>query len=511
MNEEANNEVLLDVPNNEVLVENQNPIMEPVNNKKNKKYIVIVAIALFIILGVVLFFSLTSKEKVFKNNVNNIFTYLSNNLEDMSKKSIVFNTNNKAIGLEGKFNMSSNIKNEMFDLTKLSKYELNYNGVLDISNNKASFGIGLNKDKQEVISLSSYIYDTVMLLKSEKISPSIFKIDLEEEINLEDIELQDTIDYENMNKLIIKVNEITIKNIDNSKIIKDEVDSLTRLSYELDVDKYINDIIVGFQNDKEIMDILKKMYDIDKEDLDEELKQREELNSLISGNNVEKKSNIINIELYLEKFTNKLKKIVLKDKTDTRLEIDVDKDNYKFTLLSDNKKILDGEYNHSAKSFNVKIEEEDFSMTIDIKKIDNNNSEVNVKGKFADTIIDLNIKAKYETDSETIIFDFNYSDNTKGKNNYVKASNEIKITNNATVKELDAKNAKNVDDFTYTERREIEDKLTDIFEPIYDEIVVYNPYSYYDDYYNDYYNSDSNYNYNYNSYGYSNYDYDSLY
>lgn len=491
MNDEMNNEVLLDVPNNnQGLVENENPIMEPKNNK-NKKNIIIIVIVLFLILGVVLFCTLTSKEKIFRNNVNNIFTYLSNNLEDMSKKNIIFNTNNKNIGIEGKFNISSNIKNDIYDLTKLSKYEINYNGVLDISNNKASFGVKLNENKNELISLSSYIYDKVMLLKSEKISPNIFKIDLEEKFNLEDIELQDTINYENMNIIIEKVNEITINNIDNSKIIKDEVDSLTRLSYELDIKKYIKDILNGFKNDKEIMDILKKMYNITEEDLNE-LEIDKENSKTLSPYNTSNNNQTINIELYLEKFSNKLKKIIIDDKVDTKLEVIVENNNYKYTLLNNNKKVLDGEYNHNTKSFNMKIEEDDFNLNIDIKKIDNNSSEISIKGKFSDNTIGINCIVKYESNSEIIQFDINYNNNEKGINNYIKANSEIKITNNAKVKEIDGKNAKNIEDLSYIESKEIEDKLSNIFEKIHDEIVIYDPYSYI-------YNND-----NYNSY----YDYD---
>ena len=462
-------------------IEEKDPFIESNQNietKKKSSLPVVITILVIIIIGIGVFFYLTnSKEKIFKTNINNMFTYLTNNIEKNGKNSFVFNPKNNVVGFDGKLRVSSNIKNDEYDLTKLSKYELNYNGQLDTKNNKASFGALLNENNQEVISVYTYFYDKIMLLKSDKITNNIIKVDLDQEVNLQDLNLDKTIDYENINILLDKVKEITLNNIDSDKLFKESItennSNLNKITYEFDLNKYINDIIIGFKDDNEVLEILSDIYNTDEDEVKELL-----TDSLITDN----EPVIVKIELYTENITNVFKKITINVENNSTLEIIKDYDIYRFDLSVDNTSVLTGDYNTINKTTNIKVSYEGMIFSIEIKEIDDKTSSITIKYQLLTVSIEGVITTKVEDNSKIINFDFDYKDMNPLNSTYFKINNELKVSNNSELNVIDGSNAKYFEDLSYTETTEIENKLTEIFNSRYNEIVTYNPYSYYNYY-----------------------------
>ena len=467
-------------------MENDEFIEEPAVNdspkpKKGKTGLIIgIVVVVLILLGALAFFLVNAfmlnEKKVVEKEINLVFDGLHKTFDEAKANSISYDLDKESIGMEGNLSFSSDYKDDEIDLSKLDKYKFTYKGVLDKKNNKASGNISLNGD-EKILSLDAYITGKDLYLKSTDIYNKTITTKLDKEIK----DLDSTnIDLDDIEKIITKTEKVTKNTIQKNNISKETVEKeingtkkkVTKVTYELDTNQYATDLLKGYRDDEEIVQILsdildKKKYEMEK-DLDDAISDLEESN--------EKSKMTINT--YLSGLTNKIVEIELVEE-DSNIIIDIDEDVYKYKMYVDNEEVIRGEYDAKNASFTAYMDADGTKLNIEVKKEKNNKytgtiemeadgEEVKIDYDFSNTVkknnqkTDFNLKVSYN-DGET-----NVSASIKG---------DLSISKNVKVDEIPTNDAKTVDAIDENEIVTIYDNLSkkltkvikDIY-PAYDEV-----------------------------------------
>ena len=263
--------------NNSVEVETLSTV--PNNKKKNKILkIVLIIIPILLVLsivGLIVYkeFILLDKKTIIKNSVSEIFNVLNTNIDNINQNILPFNANEESIGIDGTLELSSNYKDEYYDLTKLNNYSLKFYNALDLKNNKFSSQLNLNKDNNILLSLNNYIYSKYGLVESNQLSYYAYNYTLGKEIK--DININNSNNYDNLKKIINRTRDMVLSKIDENKITRDIIETTinnqkanyTRFTYSVNINELTNDILKFYISDTSVLNTLSELTSTNSEDL----------------------------------------------------------------------------------------------------------------------------------------------------------------------------------------------------------------------------------------------------
>ncbi len=227
------------------------------NNKKSKWKFILGGILLVIAIGVGLYIGynkiVSNPVVIYKNAINGVYNVLSENVEELKKKTVNIDVANEPVMASLNLKFDSNMK-ELKSFTGLD-YSLKVG--FDSKNKKGIVEAGIRKNNKEVVNLLAALLDNNLYLKSEKLFNKIVNLG---KYDIEELNLDSYISINNNN---LKINYEDIKYI--LKQFKDMViDSLDKDKFEL------TDQVITIRNKK--MDVKKALYKLDKENMDRTLK-----------------------------------------------------------------------------------------------------------------------------------------------------------------------------------------------------------------------------------------------
>lgn len=445
------------------------------SRKKNKYVPILGVIFLLLIISLVGYRTLflVNKKIIIKNDVSTFFNLLDKSVDTFKENTFPVNFKEESVGFNGKVSFSSNYKDDDIDLTNLDKYNFEYNGAVDIKNNKLSLDAKLNKDNKALVSLNAFIKEKLALIKSNELSYDTFKYELTKEIK--DLDFDNNFSTEDLDKLLTKTKTIVLDNVDNNKISKkilreklsDLTESYILVSYTFDVKELITNIINSYKEDDEILDILSNIFGSSK---DEVKKSLDNINlDSFDGYN-------LTINNYSTAILGRFKKAELVlSKNDKNLHFSVLREfrDYIFELYSKEESKIMGKYNIDSKELSVNYNVNDTSFNANLKK--ENNIYVS-KISYIDSKESVNININFESnclndkkeDKLTIDFDIK---NESNNNISFKVNSEFTMFKNASVNEFNDYFAKNINSLSETDLYLIQIKAGAIVQSIKNDFI----------------------------------------
>lgn len=343
---------------------------EEVENKKKIPKALIICIGVLALLGVLFFiYNITfqNKKVIVQKEVTTIFDTFIGAIKEIDNKKLDIDFDKDKVGVEGTLNVSSNFKSTEMDLSKLKDYSLKYNGVLDKNNNKLSGTISLNKNNSKLLSADAYINGKTLLFQSAELYNKIMKTTMDKE--LKEYDFNQTLETENITKLLEKTknivkNSINDKNITKSSVTKEingKKQSVNKVSYRLDLNQLEKDIMNGYLKDEECLKLLSNISGEEVKDI------KELINESLKYYGDEKVE--ILVDAYTDKLTSSLKLLeIVKELGDANnsivFAITKNSDNYKFSLKAANQELLTGSYD--KKKEELKVETSSYGMRLEI-------------------------------------------------------------------------------------------------------------------------------------------------
>lgn len=418
------------------------PIVEP-EKKGNKKVIGIVLGVVVLIVAAALLLPklLLTNNTLIDQGLKSVFTQARKTLDEVSKKSLNYNFEKDAIGIDGTVSFTSDYKDAEVDLTKLKDYKLSYEMVADKKNNKASAGFKLDKDKN--------IFDVNAMMNGKNVFVTLGDmynktLTFESEQELKDLEMS-SITTDDIKLLVSKTEEVIREQTKQEKVedktVEKEINGkkgkYKQMSYKIDVNAYSKKLIEAYKSDSEVVDVLARLSNSTEKEIRDSLK---ELSDTL--NDAEKEEVTVNV--YTSGLIPKTKEVeIIED--DESVVIDIDNNLYTYKIMSKKEELATGTYDMdkreikfnmdqdgvavdatiTAKSDNklvgvVNIKEEDTSLKLDFEE------NTKISGKKASSSLKANIdyKAGEEKFSFGINADTNVTIGSKVKD--IKEENAVK-------------------------------------------------------------------------------------
>ena len=434
-----------------------------------KKIATILIVLILLAGGLYLFYNyfLMNEEKIIKNNTSNIFKLLEKTIDNLDKNTLNYDFEKESLGIEGKLNISVDGKIEKIDLSKLKDYNLAYNGILDINNNKLSGNVILNNNDKKLLSLYAYLNGNILLLKSEELYNRPIKT--ETESSVKDIKTTKSLNYKDIKTLVTKTKEITLNYIDKNKISKEIVKkdnkSYMKVSYTIDEIKYSQELIKEYLYDEELLKIISNLSNQKQDEVEKELK--EQLKELEK----EKKHNL-NIDIYLDIITANFKQVDISEEKNT-ISITKTNDKYEFKVLEDNEPTLTGIYNIKNKELYLETQEDKNITKVTIKEVNKNNYNINLTTKVEDAETNIIIDLKTEMADNTQTTETHITAKIKEKNEELTLgiNNNIKLSKDTKVEEISSDNAKDIENLTEDDIETIQSNLLEILQPLLEQFT----------------------------------------
>lgn len=445
-------------------MENNNENIEVLDNnievpKKSSKGLIIgIIMVVVLVIGIIAILVLPkiffTGKKVVEKEVSVVFNQARKTLTENEKNILNYDLDKDSLGLEGTLTISSNYKDDSIDLTKLKNYKVNYQGVIDKSNNQASGKLSLVKSSSNLIGIDGYVKGKDILISLGDIYNKGLITEADKEIK--DLELSKTKNTEDIKVLLDKTEKIVKDNIKDENITKSKEDKYTKIEYKLVVEELEKEILTAYQDDPEIIKALSNLTSKSEKEVKKSIK--EELDNLKDITNTE----TITINLYLQGFNNTVKKIEI-IKEQNKLVIEKDNDSYKYTMYSDSDEVFNGTYDSKSKEFtlknedtDIKIVKKDNTMTISLKS-DNMNIDATINNK---------VKGNVQTNDATIKLTYD----NDGKDVDITFKNNLRIEKNQKVEKIMSNETINLDEIPDEDYNNIMtkvyEKLTDIVNDI---------------------------------------------
>lgn len=339
--------------------------------------IVVAAAAIVLIIAGISVKTVSSSPKaVFKNAINKTYKEVNNYLKEYDDAKEKFSLDEKALDFTGDIKFETNMKEFSSKDFNISDYKIGFDLGIDPKKENMQLGGSLNGSNASL--------DAKLYLSNEKIylTSTVLKdpVDITElasgiGINLSDLSTYyeqfsksakiDTADY----KYVIKTfKNALIKTLDSKKMKKSsgkfEVNgkniSATKISYELDEDtirETIKSICEELLENDEFISKVSKMFDIDKNDLKDGIKQLKS-----SAKDIDLKDSIF-LNIYIKGLLNDIVGVSIEIDDDEYVSFYKDKNNIEFIV--DNHVKEDSYYSSKIKLIVTAVEEnKETSVTV---------------------------------------------------------------------------------------------------------------------------------------------------
>lgn len=290
-----------------------------------------VAVVVLIIAGISVKTVTSSPKAVFKSAINKTYKEVNNYLKEYDKAQEKFSLNEKAMNFTGDIKFETNIEEFESEDFNVSDYKIGFDIGIDPKKEKMLVGGSLNGNDAS-IDAKLHIEEEKIYLTSSAIDEPIDFTEIASDLGIDLSELStyyeefsesaeiETADYQYIVKTF---KDALIKTLDSKKMTKSngkfEVDgknvSATKISYELDEDtitETIKSMCEQLLEDDEFISKVSKMFDIEKSDLKDGIK---ELKS--SANDIELEESIF-LNIYIKGLLNEV----------VGLSIEIDEDEY---------------------------------------------------------------------------------------------------------------------------------------------------------------------------------------
>lgn len=446
-------------------------IPEPINKKKKKlKLIVIIILVLLVLTVGGLFFYkenvLLNKKTIIKNSIVEIFNVLNTKVDEVNKNIFQFDSNEESLGIDGTIEVDSNYKDDNgFDLSKLKDYKINFNGAIDVKNNKLSGTVNLknNTNNNDLLTLNTFINGKYGLVESSQLSFYAYNYAINKEIK--DINLNNKDNYDNIKRVINRTRDVIISKINENNITRDNVETsvngknvtYARFTYKININELTNDILKFYITDTSMLNTLSSITGINNDEL------KNYIQNIIDTN---KGNETINYEIYVDGLFGKFKQLVIYNTNDSKTNIKLfNTDNgYKYEFNSNNNRTFGG--NYSNNSFMI---EKDKDNSVSLEKFNDNQYKINYKSYLFGNNYDVsaNIKINKENDKQNIELSVNLLFGNNDNQNNINIKSNINIYKNGTIRPITAFITKDISTIDETELDNIMSKYNNIISNIF--------------------------------------------
>lgn len=395
---------------------------ESVKTGKSKKGVIIFLVILLVIIlsCVVSYFVLFTPERVAKRNINSTFKGLELSVKEYYKNSLKYDLSKESLGINGNLTFDSDYKKSGIDLTKLKNYKFNYDLVIDKPNTKASFNMNVKRLDKDYLNIISVTNEKNILIDYGDLFNRTIRMN--SDISFKDLDLGSSASEEDVLTLLDRTKYFLLEHVSEDKITKkfgnyeigDKKGFYTRISHNINVDKYSNDYYNFVKDDEKSLKALTNMTGLSKDKLLESLKKE------LYKEKVDEE-NSFDLNIYYKINPLKAKYYEVCDDEDNFI-FEVEKNKINITGFSKKEKQLEGYIDESKSKiyldYNDKKEKTSMKIDMIIKE---------------DTITGI---AKFVDDGDEVLFNVD-SHNTFRKNNDCKNSSNITI--NVKNKDLDFK------------------------------------------------------------------------
>ena len=317
-------------------------------------------------IGINLF--LRNDKTIVKASFEKAFKQAKNTLQLTKKTTLQYDLEKESIGVNAKLSFESDYKSEDIDLSKLKDYEMLFHYVIAKKDNKASANFQLNHPENG-LDIKSYIEGKNAYITLGDLSQKILSFELEKEIK--DIKATD-VDFEDIEK-ILKVTEKTtldfIKEKDiSSKEVEKEIHGkkgkYKQITYQINVNEYLYSLLSAYRYDEEILEIISKLTDTKKYEIEEEIK-----NTMKELKNDKSDDKII-INTYLSGIISKVQALEIIIENDS-LWIEMDNKNYIFKAYEREEEVFNGSYkvDNTTTTLELKVPNEQEKILIKAKNL----------------------------------------------------------------------------------------------------------------------------------------------
>ena len=446
-------------------------IPEPINKKKKKlKLIVIIILVLLVLTVGGLFFYkenvLLNKKTIIKNSIVEIFNVLNTKVDEVNKNIFQFDSNEESLGIDGTIEVDSNYKDDNgFDLSKLKDYKINFNGAIDVKNNKLSGTVNLknNTNNNDLLTLNTYINGKYGLVESSQLSFYAYNYAINKEIK--DINLNNKDNYDNIKRVINRTRDVIISKINENNITRDNVETsvngknvtYARFTYKININELTNDILKFYITDTSMLNTLSSITGINNDEL------KNYIQNIIDTN---KGNETINYEIYVDGLFGKFKQLAIYNTNDSKTNLKLfNTDNgYKYEFNSNNNRTFGGNYSN-----NIFMIEKDKDNSVSLEKFNDNQYKINCKSNLFGNNYDVsaNIKINKENDKQNIELSVNLLFGDNDKQNNINIKSNINIYKNGTIRPITAFITKDISTIDETELDNIMSKYNNIISNIF--------------------------------------------
>ena len=446
-------------------------IPEPINKKKKKLklIIIIILVLLVLIVGGLFFYKenvLLNKKTIIKNSIVEIFNVLNTKVDEVNKNIFQFDSNEESLGIDGTIEVDSNYKDDNgFDLSKLKDYKINFNGAIDVKNNKLSGTVNLknNTNNNDLLTLNTYINGKYGLVESSQLSFYAYNYAINKEIK--DINLNNKDNYDNIKRVINRTRDVIISKINENNITRDNVETsvngknvtYARFTYKININELTNDILKFYITDTSMLNTLSSITGINNDEL------KNYIQNIIDNN---KGNETINYEIYVDGLFGKFKQLVIYNTNDSKTNIKLfNTDNgYKYEFNSNNNRTFGGNYSN-----NIFMIEKDKDNSVSLEKFNDNQYKINCKSNLFGNNYDVsaNIKINKENDKQNIELSVNLLFGNNDNQNNINIKSNINIYKNGTIRPITAFITKDISTIDETELDNIMSKYNNIISNIF--------------------------------------------
>lgn len=227
-------------------------------------------------------------EKIFTRAINIIYQNFHEYIKYAQKaENTYFNIEENSLSIEGNVNLDGTFMN--FNQLDKTTFKTNYG--LDYKNDLITFGTSIQENNTELIDAMFYFKGEKGYIESNTLFNNIYSTDLEENIlkNIDIKELQDSLDGENysindLDNTIKSLKDVLIASLDKDSMsiekneieVNDEKIKVNKISYKLNKEstkKLFSSFAKIILDDEELLKNLSKIFNIDKENLINSLKE----------------------------------------------------------------------------------------------------------------------------------------------------------------------------------------------------------------------------------------------